>query len=143
MKVTLKNTIIFSNRAYYSYRWKRDWSWPCFKLSLLFPITLYSTYGVLQCNKFGRKTKETLTGFYKQSLCLVLMQPFLLYYVNQVDFFHKLAFFKHKLFPKVKERGLYQNKVNLNLTFTVLSTLLDNQGDSRFCTVSPGLQIRV
>ena len=34
-------------------------------LSLLFPIILYSTYSVLQCNEFGRKTKETLTGFYK------------------------------------------------------------------------------
>ena len=34
-------------------------------LSLLFPIILYSTYGELQRNKFGRKTKETLTGFYK------------------------------------------------------------------------------
>ena len=34
-------------------------------LSLLFPIILYSTYGVLQCNEFGGKTKETLTGFYK------------------------------------------------------------------------------
>ena len=33
-------------------------------LSLLSPSILYSRYGVLKCNKFGRKTKETLTGFY-------------------------------------------------------------------------------
>ena len=42
-------------------------------LSLLFPIILYSTYCVLQCNKFGRKTKETLTGFYKYSLDILNM----------------------------------------------------------------------
>ena len=33
------------------------------ELSLLFPIILYSTYGVLQCNKFGRKTKKPLRAF--------------------------------------------------------------------------------
>ena len=47
------------------------------ELSLLFPIILYSTYGVLQCNKFGRKTKETLTGFYKLVVSLKVTKDLL------------------------------------------------------------------
>ena len=37
----------------------------------------------------------TGTGGNETGVDLVLIQPILLYYVNQVDFFRKLAFFKH------------------------------------------------
>ena len=43
---------------------------------------------------------------------LVLIQTFLLYYVNQV------TLMLSSIFPQQSKGGLYQNKVNLSLTFT-------------------------
>ena len=47
---------------------------------------------------------------------LVLIQPFLLYYVNHV-FLMLTSIFLNKIYI-IKEWGLYQNKVNLSLTFS-------------------------
>ena len=44
---------------------------------------------------------------------LVLIQPCLLYYVN-----HVFVILNSIILAKEKEGGLYQNKVNLSLTFT-------------------------
>ena len=49
---------------------------------------------------------------------LVLMQSFRLYYVNRVVLMPANWYFLSIISIRKLERGLYQNKVNLSLTFT-------------------------
>ena len=58
----------------------------------------------------------TVAGENEAGVDLVLIQPFLLYYVNHV--FLMLTSIFYAKFTLEKDRGFYQNKVNLSLTFT-------------------------
>ena len=58
----------------------------------------------------------TGAGENEAGIDVVLIQLFLLYYVNHV-FLMLTSIFKAK-FTLEKDRGFYQNKVNLSLTFT-------------------------
>ena len=58
----------------------------------------------------------TVSGGNEAGVDLVLIQPFLLSYAHHVVLTLTKIF--QALFPLEKDAGSYQNKVNLNLTFT-------------------------
>ena len=58
----------------------------------------------------------TVSGGNEAGIDLVLIEPFLLCYVHHVVV--TLTHIFQALFPLEKDAGSYQNKVNLNLTFT-------------------------
>ena len=71
---------------------------------------------IVQGTSRRRIAHFTVTGGNKAGVNLVLIGPFLLYYVNHV-FLMLTCSFQAK-FTLEKEGGLYQNKGNLSLTFT-------------------------